>query len=315
MRTRSIIARATGEGKFQGRYHHWDGYPNGGVGTTLVELCRGFFKRDLDRMLRVLLDEHTGWSTIVHKNFKLKPGYTSDRVKRLPGMDSDDKKTREQAYQAYYKLPDMARPQCYCHGARSESDDLYDETSDCNAEWAYVFETVPEHDEQPEQKILHVLYPETNEAKQLAWKEAGRIDLNSEDKIDWEHIECGADLERCSHYAWVHFPQLKGLNLGTQKFLGREPMELRDAIGFIIDGKRVKNTGSGGDSDYLNRSAWRTSGRTHPPNTWIQTVVYGNGRRADIPVALRTSEGTKPFPGVKWIFPPTLVNPKETVVV
>jgi len=51
-----------------------------------------------------------------------------------------------------------------------------------------------------------------------------------------------------------------------------------------------------------------------PPRTWIATVVHANGKRTDVPVAIRDSEGERPFPGVKWIFPPTLTNPKETVV-
>ena len=51
-----------------------------------------------------------------------------------------------------------------------------------------------------------------------------------------------------------------------------------------------------------------------PPNTWVATVVYANGRRANLPVALRTSEGERPYPGAQWIFPPTLVNPEETIV-
>lgn len=315
MSTNSIIARATGEGKFAGRYHHWDGNPNDGVGTTLVDLYRGHFKRDLEKMLKVLLDEHTSWSTIVKKDFRLKPGYTSDNVKRLPGMDSDDKKVREAAYRAYYSLPDMARPQCHCHGSRKDEGFIATETSDCGASWAYVFETVPAHDDEPEKKILHILYPEkTTGGKfqgEYAWKEAGRIDLDSDDKIDWEHIECGDELERCHHYAWVHFPQLRDKsNLGTAKFLGREPMEMRDAIAVIVNGKRYKMGGSGGDADFLNRH--RTE--RFPSGTWVQTVIAGNGKRSEMAIARRLPNNEyEPYPGVQWVFPPTLVNPNETV--
>jgi len=114
--------------------------------------------------------------------------------------------------------------------------------------------------------------------------------------------------------AWKHFPQLQGkCDLGMQKFLGHEPLEMRDAIGFIVNGKRVKSTGCGGDSDYLRRTS-RYIGKPLAPHTWIATVAYANGKRADVPVALRGPDGEKPYPGVKWIFPPTLVNPNETVV-
>lgn len=81
MSTRSVIARPTTPGHFSGRYHHWDGYPSG-VGITLVELYNGFFKQDLGRMLKVLLDDHpAGWSTINGANFRLKPGYADDGFK------------------------------------------------------------------------------------------------------------------------------------------------------------------------------------------------------------------------------------------
>ena len=306
MSTRSIIARATGEGTFTGVYHHWDGYPNGGLGSYLVELFAGHFKNDLPKMLEVILDQHNAWSTIVNKDFSLKPGYTADR--KHPDCGNPNYEEEMKKYRAH---PDYNRPQCYCHGVRKEKNEPFTEKTDCWAEWAYVFETVPAHDDEPEKRILHVLYPTKNEAKELAWQEAGRIDLDSTDKIDWEHIECGENFERCTHYAWKHFPQLRDkCNLGTQKFLGREPMEMRDAIGFIINGKRVKATGCGGNSDYLRRFQRVPP---LPPDTWIETVVYKNGKRADVPVALRGPEGETPYPGVQWVFPPTSVNPKETV--
>lgn len=56
MSTNGIIARSTGEGTFEGRYHRWDSYPHG-LGVALVELYRGHFKHDLSRMLQVLLDK------------------------------------------------------------------------------------------------------------------------------------------------------------------------------------------------------------------------------------------------------------------
>jgi hypothetical protein len=88
------------------------------------------------------------------------------------------------------------------------------------------------------------------------------------------------------------------------------PFSNARAIGFIANGQRVKNTG-GGDADFLRSS---NNLPPLPPNTWIATVVYANGRRANLPVALRTPEGEKPYPGVKWIFPPTLVHLEETIV-
>jgi len=63
MATGGVIARKTDDG-FEGRYHHWDSYPEA-LGKTLFGLYNGHFEKDLDAMLKVLLDEHWGgWSTI-----------------------------------------------------------------------------------------------------------------------------------------------------------------------------------------------------------------------------------------------------------
>jgi hypothetical protein len=289
--TRGVIARATGEAKFKGVYHHSDSYGTG-LGSTLIGLYRGHFKRDLDCMLRVLIDESPcGWSTIVHKDFNLKPGYTWQKA------CADSAK-----FEVYSKRPNYRRPQRF-------EENRFDitENDDTDCEFAYVFDV--------ENKTMHVL----DRAKQpqstgYYWRDIGRMDLDSEEQPDWDEIQCGKseNWSRCGHVAWKHFPHLQGkCDLGMQKFLGHESMDLRDAIGFVVDGKRVKSTGCGGDADYLLRVRFNLPAL--PPHTWIATVAYANGKRADVPVALRTSEGEKPYPGVKWIFPPTLVNPKETV--
>src|SRR6266852_4091609 len=116
MSTNGIIARSTGEATFKGVYHHWDSYPNGGLGQALTQLLAGHFQNDLARMLRVLIDEHpAGWSTIVNKDFSLKPGYTSDSAHPDPS-DPDYAAKKE----AFWSSPDYRRPQCYCHGKRRE---------------------------------------------------------------------------------------------------------------------------------------------------------------------------------------------------
>lgn len=287
MSTRGVIARATGEAKFKGVYHHSDSYGTG-LGDTLIELYRGHFKHDLESMLRVLIDESPcGWSTIVGKDFNLKPGYTWQKA------------TADGAsYEVYSKRPNYRRPQRF-------EDDSFEitEADDTDCEFAYVFDV--------ENKTVHVL----DRAKQpegtgYYWRDIGRVELDSEEKPDWDEIECGKseNWSRCHHYAWKHSPELEGkCNLNMQKFLGNESMEMRDAVGFIVNGKRVKATGSGGDSGFLRIP-------NLPPRTWVAMVVYGNGKRGDIPVALRTPEGEKPYPGVKWILPPTLKNPEETTV-
>jgi hypothetical protein len=301
MSTNGIIARSTGEGTFAGRYHHWDSYPSG-LGVALVELYRGHFKRNLDRMLQVLLDEHpAGWSTIVHKDFKLKPGYTNVAA-RPEGVSIEE----------FQKQPLNCRPQCYCHGARHEEGFLHDEKSECGASWAYVFETIPAHDDEPEQTILHVLFPEKNQSGEYPWKEAGRIDLDSEDKIDWVTIECGENFERCGHYAWYHQLAPRECNLSTRTFLGLAEFDFHDAVAFIVNGKRYKATGSGGNSDYFNRHG--RAGKYFPRDTWVASVKAGNGRRLDVPVARIKNDKYVPLENVEWVYPATRTQPRETIV-
>jgi hypothetical protein len=293
MSTNGIIARSTGEGTFKGRYHHWDSYPSG-LGVALVELYRGHFKHDLTHMLTVLLDQHpAGWSTIVQKDFGLKPGYTNVGS-RPDGMSIEE----------FQNQPLNRRLQCYCHGARHEEDFLHDEKSDCGAEWAYVFDE--------DEKVLHVLDRQKHEVSgEYHWQDVGRIDLATEDEINWTAIECGENFERCSHYAWYHNLLPKTSNLGTQTWLGNCPLEFHDAIAFIVDGKRYKATGSGGNSNYLRHMA----GKNLLPDVWVSSVISGNGKRLEIPVAKITKDdGRVPLSGVQWVFPPTSKTQKETVV-
>jgi len=288
MSTRGIIARTSGpEGQFAGRYHHSDSYPTG-LGAELRKQLHGHFRGDLGRMLRFLLDEHNaGWSTIVNKDFSLKPGYTWERAYE---------KSKE--FAVFSQLPDYKRPQCYCCGSRHEEEQSFtqDDLESTDCEWLYVFD----------EDTRKLFVRDINHKEDVAV-----IDVDG-DEPDWAKIECGENFERCHHCAWVHFPQLKGSNIGIQQFLGREAFRLCDAVAFIVNGKRVKNTGSGGDAAHLSR--FHKIPAELPPNTWIATVVYANGSRADVPVAVRGPGGEKPFPNVKWVFPPTLVNPRETVV-
>jgi hypothetical protein len=284
MSTNGIIARSTGEGTFQGRYHHWDSYPSG-LGTALIDLYRGHFKRDLTRMLDVLLDEHpAGWSTIVHKDFTLKPGYTN--VAQRP---------EQMSIAEFQNQPLQRRPHCYCHGHRHEEGFLCDEKSDCGASWAYVFDE--------DEKVLHILDRQKHEVSgEYHWQEVARIELDSEDEINWTAIECGENFERCGHYAWYHNLLPKTSNLSTQTWLGNRPLELHDVVAFIVNGKRYRATGNGGNSNYLRKM----TGKNLPPDTWISSVIAGNGRRLEFPVARILQDGKQvPYDGVTWIYPPT----------
>lgn len=279
MSTRSVIARATGEMRFEGRYHHFDGYPEG-LGKGLWDAYHGHFQQDLGRMLKFLIDDHpAGWSTILGADLKLKPGYTDYRT--------EDEGKR--------------RASCYCHGGRHEEAQpiVHDEKSnaaDSDLEWAYVFELVD--GETPQ---MHVLMQESDSDKGISphWVDAGTVLLNEEEP-DWLTIECGEDLYRCHHYAYKHFPELHGKpsgELGTQTYLGLRELGFHNAVAFLVNGKRYKRGGWGRSRDI---------GGSH---VWYQGVSPAD---QELPVAVQKDGKFTPYPGVTWVFPPTKVNPAET---
>ena len=106
--TNGIIARSIGEGTFEGVYHHWDSYPNEGLGQFLIHILTGHFRNDLARMLRVLIDEHpAGWSTIVNKDFALEPGYTAETL-RHPSFSGMSEEEYHAAMEQFRALPDLS---------------------------------------------------------------------------------------------------------------------------------------------------------------------------------------------------------------
>lgn len=175
MSTRSVIARPTATG-FAGRYHHFDGYPSG-LGAALVELYQQEFDRDLERMLKTLLDDHTGWSSVIGADFSMEPGFREygtngtcvcgekkdDHLcqthgpqfhadKGLPypcginyafhfghAFEADEASKRQAAIEAN-------RPHCYCHGDRAEEGWLVTEENAAGSgcEWAYVLKDTPD---------------------------------------------------------------------------------------------------------------------------------------------------------------------------
>ncbi|MGD0307205.1 MAG: hypothetical protein ABSC71_20460 [Candidatus Acidiferrales bacterium] len=203
---------------------------------------------------------------------------------------------------------DLPSGSCYCHPRKSSRPEFRTRKAEpANAftdqdvkrgetdlEFAYIFDE--------EQNRLYV--------RDIRHDAEAIIEL-ADDSPDWTTAECGLELERCSHYAWYHGLLPKTSSLSTQAWLGNRPLEFRDAVGFIIGGKRYRATGSGGNSDYFNRTLSRAP---FPSGSWIASVQARNGRRLDLPVATITGQTCAPFPGVTWILPPTKSNPHETLV-
>ena len=128
MSTRGAIARLDRmePPHFTGRYVHWDCYPTG-LGAALWDLYHGHFARDLDAMLKVLIDEHpAGWSSLCGCDFSSAPGF------REKGATSACPQARDEALDA---------PQCYCHGDRHEQPQLITQANAAasGCEWVYGF--------------------------------------------------------------------------------------------------------------------------------------------------------------------------------
>lgn len=302
MSTRGIIAHTTGtEGQFIGRYHHSDSMPTG-LGAELWKLLHGHFSNDLGKLVHYLIDApHAicGWSDIVEKDFSLKPGYTWQRVL--------DKGLR---FPEYTQLPDYRRPQCFA-GRPGETEDTrtQDDLKDTDCEWLYVFDV--------EQRKLFVRDLRHDE-------DVAVVDPDSPEP-NWEHVECGGSDEnwrRCRHLAWVHGLLPKTSNLSTKTYLEQRPLSVHDAVAVIVNGRTLKLTGSGGDAHFMNMSRVRMSRisgepqknwKPFPPDTWIATAKYSNGRTVELPIAYRTENGFTPYRGVKWVYPPTINNPSQIV--
>jgi hypothetical protein len=200
---------------------------------------------------------------------------------------------------------------CYCHpqkSKRAEHKRRKPETepylitdlnlSGSDAEWLYAFDVE-----------TNKLFVRDVRAKE----DVGIVELTRKmpTKKSWEHIECGENFQRCGHYAHFHGLLPRTSNLSTQTWLGYRPLDFHDAVGFIIGGKRFAATGSGGNSEYLQRS----TGARWPRNTWVSSVKASKGKRLDVAVAEILHDGKYiPLPGVEWIFPPTKNHPTGTIV-
>jgi hypothetical protein len=191
----------------------------------------------------------------------------------------------------------VAGEECYCHpkrhrDAETEPNWFTHENTESDIEWIYAFDV--------EANRMYVR-DNRHDAEEI-------VDLTGPEP-DWNVLECGANWERCSHYACFHFPELSGSNLGMQTYLGRREFEMHDAVAFIINGKRYASTGSGGNSDYL-------AGHTHNPyprNCWVASLTRC-GHRKDVVVAKIQDGKYTPYPGVAWVFPGRKNRPEETIV-
>jgi hypothetical protein len=272
--TRSVIARVgQKEGEFSGIYCHWDGSPST-RGPLLWKILHEEFKGDLKAALEFLIDKHpAGWSSLDNRSCYCHPSKSKDA--NFKG-----------------RKPEPANIYTHEHVKKGDTD----------IEWIFLFD---------EEKNRMVIRDVGHDAEFI-------VDLSeSEPTADrWTEIECGGEAEnwaRCGHYAFFHNLLPKTTNLSTQAWLGNRPLEFHDVVGFIVNGKRYASTGSGGNSDYYNRSGMR-AGVMWPSNCWIASIKARNGKRTEVAVATITDGEYTPLLGVTWIYPPTKINPTETLV-
>lgn len=268
MSTRAIVAVSTDEG-WEGVYVHSDGYPTS-LGKRLVEHCRKWHDGDALSLASFLHSHPAGWSSLGNGD----PSHPNIGYQEWSG-DLDDK----DQWKTYVETP-----RCFCHGdtdGRGAPDEplmTQDAQKDCgDIEWFYLVT--------PEALLVFEGCVEMQPVGSVSW---------TDEAPDWGRIECGQEYERCTHYAWVHFEDAKGLNLGTAKWLGREPFDKDDAVAYTLaDGTEVQKGGSGHAEGYMksfylergdHASAAKYKGERVNGGRWFQSVTLPDGTTKDIAV-------------------------------
>lgn len=272
MGTRSVVAQPQGDG-WEGRYVHWDGYPLGGVGEAMFkahEVLGGPAE-----MRRVLIDnEPAGWSILASKrvDFTMPPCW----------YDGD--------------FPDRHGPVSYTARGEEGGDLIRHDSEDCGCEWAYVigdqclsvFERA--HDDDSHMTGMFGIGSD-----QATWRLRGTIRWESatiQDELGI--IECGRNYERCSHYAWHHFPEAGGTSYSTAVWLGLEPPGYRDVTHVLKGGVKYRLTGSG---------HWLVKGNGDRTHQWFSSVESPGGCQSEMFTHSHPKRGpAKPARGVTWLF-------------
>ena len=230
MSTRSIIGTAH-DGGFTGRYCHWDGYPTH-RGPQLLDTYRELGK---------------SWEAV--RDYALKPNVTGYWSSYQPPSTYDGSKDNP-SWQS------------------TTGDGQVDSTQDCGAEWAYLLDAKGIH-------VLAFLHNDGTKAVGMFgsigdgyWDSCGIVPWDATD-VDWGKVDCGQELERCNHYAWVHFPEAKDFRISTDVWLGRRQPGYHDvhALVDVRTGRRLELSGSGGTGSATDSRDWNLPS-TRPRYWW-----------------------------------------------
>ena len=204
---------------FTGRYVHMDAYPSW-TGAQLLDAYQAFGSAEAVIKHAVRPDEEGYWSN-----------YSPEAVGENGGWVAE------------------------------EGEPLASNLDDVGAEWAYLLDETGftcAASMRPNGKKAVGMFGSIG--GEIDWLNCGRIPWTAKaGEPDWEHIECGDDLERCIHYAWRHFSEAEGTRVGTAVWLGRERPCMSE-VSELIDnrlGGRLTLGGSGGTSD------------AHAPGNWF----------------------------------------------
>lgn len=207
MSTRSIIGTAH-DGGFEGRYCHSDGYPT----------CRG---RQIFETYHQL-----GGNLQALIAYAIRPGDTGYWSSYMtPHQNAENNAQPDRAPCWLCAEPDRDTPSCHlCKGTgtaynphkytawQAENGDSWaTHVNDWGAVWAYLVS----------ESGITVLESAWTEAAGAAWTRIAHIAWT--DTPNWTAIECGEQFERCSHYAWAHFPEVPNTDrMSTSEYLARK---------------------------------------------------------------------------------------------
>lgn len=261
MSTRSIIARAAGDGFTDGVYIHCDGYPTGRGPEIFAAVEQEGAGPLLERITATRW--WSAWDT------------------PMEGLSEDLDDSLEEWHGGIFN-------------------------SDC--EWIYVID--PDRDMLSLFRLVRLRGPRRKQPFDNDLSLAGAYSFHRPPP-DWTAVECGRNYEHCQHYAWAHFPEAAGVDISTGKWLGREPLEIRDAVGFILHGEEWTMSGSGS----IERVWDRRSGQMNYGRRWFASAVRkSDGLKSDIHVwdVFKTAP-PKPAKGVRLIYPPIATSVAEGV--
>jgi len=298
MSTRGIVAVGT-LARWQGIYNHYDSYPTG-LGKDLYEHLAEQMTRGQKTLTEI------GAAILAFDDWR---NYLAGGVCPYCGQIASQAHDISISLDLRPKPGEYPDPDCQQHHHEPLSETyIYTrrDMKDSGLEWAYILD--------PKENCVHVLDLHRGPEPE---RHVGNMTFHA--VPDFPVLECGAHFERCCHYAWAHFPAIERdgpqSRLNTKQYLGLEPLtELDSVCAFLIGGKRYARAGGGVNGRYVRTMPSLAREIPHPdPNAWYESVKLGNGKTKYLPAALFAAEGRIPYPGVTWVFPPTQVNPQETV--